>query len=65
MIIYDVSRIREGDHISFKKHARLANPGEVLSWCCSHSHVSWNEAAQCIETPLSGHGEFLDEIEQN
>jgi hypothetical protein len=70
IIIYDVMRVRldeGGECVAFKKSASLADHSAPSFWCCSHEHASWNEAAGCAETPLSGAGDFLepDQTEQS
>jgi hypothetical protein len=41
------------------KACRPADHSAPLIWCCAHYHDHPDEAAECLQTPLSGDGIFL------
>ena len=58
---YSVSQVTNetGDILGYSKLLRPANLGLPAIWSCGHSHATWNEAAECPDTPTAGKGEAL------
>jgi hypothetical protein len=62
--VYDVSPILDPDAkpiaddqpipiLGYKKSIRLADHSAPPFWYCEHNHPTWNDAAECKQTPVT------------
>jgi len=59
-VVYNVSQVSNevGEVIGYSKVLKPADLSLPSIWSCGHLHPTWNDAAECRATPLTG-GEAL------